>query len=170
VVQGYRRGLLCTPESAAAALVAGTTFANVVERGDYDPAQHACLSTTALEEILVLFCVDYYPQRFNRHLGGRPIDLWRNDPIVRDGLVPYRPSADDLRVLMGWTEERTSRAAACRSSTSCIQATICEHCAARPSSSSSTRGTSVRSGSAIRAKATGASSPCRRTILATRLG
>ena len=100
MVQGYRRGLLCTPESAAAALVAGTTFANVVERGDCDPAQHACLSTTALEEILVLFCVDYYPQRFNRHLGGRPIDLWRNDPIVRDGLVPYPPSADDLRVLV----------------------------------------------------------------------
>ncbi len=59
---------------------AGTTFANVMERGDYDPAQHACLSIPALEEILVLFCVDYYPQRFNRHLGGRPIDLWRNDP------------------------------------------------------------------------------------------
>jgi putative transposase len=30
----------------------GTTFANVVERGDYDPAQHACLSMAALEEIL----------------------------------------------------------------------------------------------------------------------
>jgi putative transposase len=74
----------------------GTTFANVVERGDYDPAKHACLSLAALEEILVLFCVDYYPHRFNRHLGGRPIDLWRNDPIVRDGLVPYPPSADDL--------------------------------------------------------------------------
>jgi putative transposase len=85
----------------------GTTFANVVERGDYDPAQHACLSMAALEEILILFCVDYYPQRFNRHLGGRPIDLWRNDPIVRDGLLPYPPSADDLRVLMGWTEQRT---------------------------------------------------------------
>jgi Mu transposase, C-terminal len=28
-------------------------------------------------------------------------------PIVRDGLVPYPPSADDLRVLMGWTEQRT---------------------------------------------------------------
>jgi hypothetical protein len=54
----------------------------------------------------VLFCVDYYPQRFNRHLGGRPIDLWRKDPIVRDGLLPYPPSAEDLRVLMGWTEQR----------------------------------------------------------------
>jgi len=84
----------------------GTTFANVVERGDYDPAQHACLSMAALEGILVLFCVDYYPQRFNRHLGGRPIDLWRNDPIVRDGLLPYPPSAEGLRVLMGWTERR----------------------------------------------------------------
>jgi hypothetical protein len=27
---------------------------------------------------------------------------------VRDGLVPYPPSADDLRVLMGWTEQRTA--------------------------------------------------------------
>jgi len=26
---------------------------------------------------------------------------------VRDGLVPYPLSADDLRVLMGWTEQRT---------------------------------------------------------------
>src|SRR6266852_2034713 len=85
----------------------GATFANVVERGNYDPAQHACLSMAALEEILVLFCVDYYPQRFNRHLGGRPIDLWRNDVIVRNGLLPYPPSAEDLRVLMGWTEQRT---------------------------------------------------------------
>ena len=84
----------------------GTTFANVVERGDYDPARHACLSMGAREEILVSFCVDYYPQRFNRHLGGRPIDLWRNDPIVRDGLLPYPPSAEDLRVVMGWTEQR----------------------------------------------------------------
>jgi putative transposase len=85
----------------------GTTFANVVDRGDYDPAQHACLSMAALEEILVLFCVDSYPQRFNRHLGGRPVDLWRNDPVVRDGLLPHPPSAEDLRVLMGWTEQRT---------------------------------------------------------------
>lgn len=84
----------------------GTTFASVVERRDYDPAEHACLSMAALEEILVLFCVDYYPQRFNRHLGGRPIDLWHDDPIVRDGLLPYPPSAQDLRVLMGWTEQR----------------------------------------------------------------
>jgi putative transposase len=84
----------------------GTTLANIVERGDYDPAQHACLSMAALEEILVLFCVDQYPQRFNRHLRGRPIDLWRNNPIVRDGLLPYPPSAEDLRVLMGWTDQR----------------------------------------------------------------
>jgi hypothetical protein len=53
-----------------------------------------------------LFCVDYYPQRFNRHLGGRPIDLWRNDPVVREGLLPYPPSAEDLRVVMGWTDQR----------------------------------------------------------------
>ena len=33
----------------------GTTLASVVERGDYDPAQQACLSIAALEEILVLF-------------------------------------------------------------------------------------------------------------------
>src|SRR5439155_12798608 len=48
----------------------------------------------------------FYLQRFSRRLGGRPIDLWRNDPIVRDGLLPYPPSAEDLRVLMGWTERR----------------------------------------------------------------
>jgi len=82
----------------------GTTFANFLDKGDYDPSTHAVISFDAYMEIKHLMFVDLWPHEVNRGRHNRPITLWQL------GVKNYPPamprSALDLRVLLGKVETR----------------------------------------------------------------
>lgn len=82
----------------------GTTFANFLDKGDYDPSAHAVISFDAYMEIKHLMFVDLWAREVNRGRNNRPIKLWQL------GVKNYPPamprSAVDLRVLLGKIETR----------------------------------------------------------------
>ncbi len=84
----------------------GTTFSNLIERGDYDPAKHACISLTAFWKILHLFLLDFYAQDWHSRLDDTPARRWAAS--LAAGFHPSLPhSADELRILLMRGEERT---------------------------------------------------------------
>src|SRR5262249_46893649 len=54
----------------------GTSFSNFLERGDYDPAKHACITLNGLWYILHKWAVDVYTRNAHRGVGGVPAKLW----------------------------------------------------------------------------------------------
>ena len=50
----------------------GTTFSNIIDRGDYDPKKNAVISFDALIEILHIWIIDIYSQEVHRGLGDIP--------------------------------------------------------------------------------------------------
>jgi putative transposase len=84
----------------------GTTFSNVIERGDYDVFQHACISLSAFWQILHIFLLDIYAQRWHEGKGTIPAKRWAES--VQSGFVPcLHNSADEVRILLYRSEERT---------------------------------------------------------------
>jgi putative transposase len=84
----------------------GATFSNVVARGDYDPAQHACLSLRAFWELLHVFLLDVYAQQWHKGINAIPARRWADS--FRHAVVPTLPnSAAEVRLLLMRTEERT---------------------------------------------------------------
>jgi len=67
-------------------MLPGTTFSNILERGDYDAARHACLSLTAFWQILHIFLLDIYAQRYHKGVGGIPANLWAES--LQRGMTP----------------------------------------------------------------------------------
>jgi putative transposase len=84
----------------------GTTFSNIIERGDYDVFQHACISLSAFWQILHIFLLDIYAQRWHEGKGAIPAKRWAEN--VQSGFVPcLHNSADEVRILLYPSEERT---------------------------------------------------------------
>lgn len=82
----------------------GTTFANFLDKGDYDPSTHAVISFDAYMELKHLMLVDLWPHEVNRGRHNRPITLWQL------GVKNYPPAMprklQELRVLLGKIEMR----------------------------------------------------------------
>lgn len=77
----------------------GTTFSNILERGDYDPLKHACISLVAFWKLLHVFLLDYYAQNWNEGRGCIPAKRWHED--VQRGFVPaLHTSAEETRLLL----------------------------------------------------------------------
>jgi putative transposase len=88
----------------------GTTFSNILERGDYDSSQHACISLTGFMELLHVFLLDVYAQEWHEGVGGGsggvPAKLWEES--MRNGYVPcFHHDADEMRILLYNSERRT---------------------------------------------------------------
>jgi len=84
----------------------GTTFSNVLERGEYDSAGMACISLTRFREILHVYLLDVYGQDWNRGVGGVPATRWAE--AVAGGWTPaLHYDAGEVRVLLGRAAERT---------------------------------------------------------------
>ncbi len=84
----------------------GTTFSNLVQRGDYDPARDACISLDAFWRILHIYLLDYYAQNWHRGVGGVPAHRWAGS--LQAGFLPVLPhSAEEVRILLYRSEERT---------------------------------------------------------------
>jgi putative transposase len=84
----------------------GTTFSNVMDRADYDPASTAVITLSAFLEMLHIFIVDYYAQR-PTSAGFVPALRWK------EGCKEYPPALplnqEELLVLLGAFTERTIR-------------------------------------------------------------
>lgn len=81
----------------------GTTFSNILERGDYNSAENAVITLESFMEILHIFLVDYYAQRPNSK-GVIPAQVWAQS--ARDYPPPLPWSKDDLNILLGSYEKR----------------------------------------------------------------
>lgn len=84
----------------------GTTFSNMFDRKDYDPAKNAVISLRLLKAIVIKWICDVYHVQYHRGLGGVPLKVYER------GIAKYPPAGlprhvDDLTVLFGSTEERT---------------------------------------------------------------
>jgi putative transposase len=93
----------------------GTTFSNVLARGDYDPSRHACISLQRFWEILHVYLLDVYAQSWHQKTGDTPgqsggggVPAKRWEASVAAG---YRPllyhDANELSILLGRTARRT---------------------------------------------------------------
>lgn len=83
----------------------GTTFSNIFEREDYDPAKNAIIALDTLLEIIHIFIIDYYSQR--KHHGIKDIPAQRWDSAVQDYPPTLPACREDLQVLLGDVEHRT---------------------------------------------------------------
>lgn len=54
----------------------GTTFSNVIEKGEYDPVKNAVIGFNTLLEYVHKWVVDYYAIDFNKGVKGVPSLLW----------------------------------------------------------------------------------------------
>lgn len=83
----------------------GTTFADPVERGNYQSAEQACVYLSAVDKLLNIFLVDIYAERFHRGLGAIPARCWAVK--TQQGFAPaLPPSAAELTILLGRTTTR----------------------------------------------------------------
>jgi putative transposase len=82
----------------------GTTFSNIIAKGDYDPKKNALISFEAFMEMLHIWIIDVYAQDFHRGLGDIPACVWEK------GINEFPPTLPrckhDLRVLVGQVEHR----------------------------------------------------------------
>jgi putative transposase len=84
----------------------GTTLSGIVQRGDYDSLKYASLRLGELDQILHIFLLDIYAERFHRGLQGIPARRW--EEALQQGFFPRVPvKADDVHILLGRTAYRT---------------------------------------------------------------
>jgi len=84
----------------------GTTFSNVLERGEYDAEGMACISLARFREILHVYLLDVYGQEWNRGVGGVPAQRWA--AAVAGGWTPaLHHDAEEMRLLLGRSAVRT---------------------------------------------------------------
>ncbi len=84
----------------------GTTFSNVVQRGDYDAAGHACISLTRFWEILHVYLLDVYAQGWHSGLGAVPAQRWA-EGVARGWVPALHPDATEARILLAQGAVRT---------------------------------------------------------------
>ncbi len=82
----------------------GQTFSRLFKDDGYDPLKHAVISFDALMEILHIWIIDIYHQRFHRGIQGVPAKRWQ------EGIKKYPPALpqqlSDLDAMLGIVEER----------------------------------------------------------------
>jgi putative transposase len=83
----------------------GTTFSNIFEREDYDPAKNAIIGLNKLLEITHIFIIDYYSQRKHRGVNDIPARRW--DAAIQEYPPALPARREDLQVLLGDVEYRT---------------------------------------------------------------
>jgi putative transposase len=84
--------------------ISGTTYSNIIEKGDYDPEKHALVSFSALKSGLIRWIVDVYHQRTHRSLETTPAIMWRTS--ISEDDIPLPDESVNLDVLMGRKHSR----------------------------------------------------------------
>ncbi|MEM9388489.1 MAG: Mu transposase C-terminal domain-containing protein [Pseudomonadota bacterium] len=83
----------------------GTTFSNVLEKGDYDATKHAIVRLNTVQEIVRKWIVDVYHQRPHRAIGVPPHLDWATSIAEEDILLPEDPAL--LDAILGRVDTRT---------------------------------------------------------------
>lgn len=82
----------------------GTTFSNILERDEYDPARHAVVMLSTFREMLHKWIIDVYLQTPHRGIQDTPAHRWRTQVV--DLPPPLPRSAGELDVVLGMTAQR----------------------------------------------------------------
>lgn len=93
--KGKIERLLRTVHSDLLAEVPGKTFSNILEKADYDPANHALITLETLRSMFEKWIVDVYHQEIHRVLKSSPRDAWEAGlPLVDRSLPPSSLAVD----------------------------------------------------------------------------
>lgn len=75
----------------------GTTFSNIFEKDDYDPAKHAVVRLSALREIVHKWVADYYHQKPHSSLDkAKPAEFWASSTAITSIPLPADPGTIDV--------------------------------------------------------------------------
>jgi putative transposase len=76
--------------------VAGTTFSNISERGDYDAEKSACLTLVEFKKLLHVWLIDVYIQAPHKSLGITPELAWKDGLKIIEPVLPESKEKLDL--------------------------------------------------------------------------
>jgi putative transposase len=77
--------------------IAGTTFSNIFEKDDYDPAKHAVVTLSTLRLIIHKWIADYYHQKPHRSLDNQtPAVVWTSSVHPEDIALAHNPAEMDM--------------------------------------------------------------------------
>jgi len=77
--------------------IAGTTFSNIFEKDDYDPAKHAVVTLSTLRRIIHKWIADYYHQKPHRSLDNQtPAVVWTSSVHPEDIALAHNPAEMDM--------------------------------------------------------------------------
>jgi putative transposase len=82
----------------------GTTFANIFEKGDYDPAKHAVITFSELKKIIYKWVADVYHQETHRSLQTTPVNMWKSHIRFED--IRHPDDSTQLDAVMGTVHQR----------------------------------------------------------------
>jgi len=83
----------------------GTTFSDIFDRQDYDPAKSAVIDKRTLEELLHIWIIDDYHRREHRGIKNIPAVVWDEGIAAYPPALP--PNRKEVDVLLGMIAERT---------------------------------------------------------------
>lgn len=87
--------------------IPGTTFHNILRRGDYDSLSKACITLSELKKLLCMLIVDDYHQSTHSALGVSPHEIWKSSIRAEDIWVPNADVC--LDAIVGTVEKRKLR-------------------------------------------------------------
>jgi putative transposase len=102
--KGKIERFLGTMNRAVAHGLPGTTFSNIFEKGDYNPAEHAVITLATLRKIVRMWIADVYHQQVHRSLQTTPARMWTTSIRPEDIRLPDETTQLDL--VMGRVESR----------------------------------------------------------------
>lgn len=106
--QGWFKGtierFIGTMNRAVAHGTPGTSFSNIMDKGDYDPAKHAVITLSRLKTILRKWIVDVYHQQTHRAIQTSPADKWKSSIRLED--IPLPDESTNFDVVMGRVGEK----------------------------------------------------------------
>jgi putative transposase len=103
--KGKIERFLGTMNRAIAHGVPGTTFSDIFEKGDYNPAKHAVITLATLRKVVRMWIADVYHQQVHRSLQTTPAKMWTSGIRHEDIRLPDETT--QLDVVMGRVESRT---------------------------------------------------------------
>jgi putative transposase len=103
--KGKIERFLGTMNRAVAHGVPGTTFSDIFQKGDYNPAQHAVITLSTLRQIVRMWIADVYHQQVHRSLQTTPSKMWTSSIKPEDIRLPDETT--QLDVVLGRMESRS---------------------------------------------------------------
>jgi len=84
----------------------GYTFGDIFSRGEYNPAEDACISLETLCQLLHIFLLDIYAQRWHEGIEDIPARRW--EAGCKNGFAPtLYHDVEEIQILLCASEERT---------------------------------------------------------------